>query len=228
MTTQLAEQRTAALAAFHQHCPQLNAERFVASLTDGLKLLSDLFFERVGHDVEEHGSLDSMLMPAGVSAELRTALRVHTLIDVYSCVEAAAAAPKQIAGEGDDWFELWLLQLRLPTADSESLREYRALFEHRDEEHRRRAFASTLERRMPQATRAPLVLYRLYPLAVRVALAVALGDHWSARQLRDEQIKILPFIADCHHCHGHPLDNGETCVHCGNPLWKHQWLSAAD
>ena len=69
MTT-LLEQRTAAVAAFHERCPHLDAERVVASLSDGLKLLCDLFFARVGHDVEEQGQMDSMLLPAGAMAEL--------------------------------------------------------------------------------------------------------------------------------------------------------------
>lgn len=227
MTTTLL-QRTAAVATLQERCPHLEAERVVVSLSDGLKLLGDLFFARVGHDVEEQGNLDSMLMPAGAASEMRTALRVHTLIDVYSCVEATHEAQSEVISNSDSWFEPWLLGLRLPANELNAISEYRDLFAVGDEEHRRRAFASALERRMPQATRAPLVVYRLYPLAVRVAVAVALGDHWRARQIRSEQIQVLPFIADCHHCHGQPLDNGETCAHCGNPLWKHEWLSAAD
>jgi hypothetical protein len=226
MSMHLAAQRTAAVAKFHERCPHLDAEHVVASLSDGLKLLTDLFYARVGHDVEEQGGLDSMFMPAGAAAELRTALRVHALIDVYTCVEAATEATGQAVSNADGWLERCLLQLR--AGDAETTREYFDLFAHEDEEHRRRAFASSLERRMPQATAAPLVLYRLYPLAARLTMAVALGDHWRARELRTAQIKLLPFIADCHDCHGQPLDNGESCQHCGNPLWKHEWLTAAD
>jgi hypothetical protein len=221
-------QRSEAVAAFHERCPHLEADRVVASLSDGLKLLSSLFFDRIGHDVSEHGPMDSMLMPANAVAEVRTALRAHTLIDVYSCVVAAQEATGEALSNADGWLEPWLLQLRGVPQDDPAVRECLALFDHRDEEHRRRAFASALERRMPQATEAPLVLYRLYPLAARLAMAIALGDHWRARQVRSEQIKVLPFIADCHDCHGQPLDNGESCHHCGNPLWKHEWLSAAD
>jgi hypothetical protein len=228
MSTHFLEQRTAAIAAFHERCPQLDAEHVVTSLNDGLKLLGDLFFDRVGHDVAEHGPLDSMLMPAGALSEVRTALRVHTLLDVYSCVEAASEAASEAISNADGWLEPWLLQLRLGASHAEAVRDYLALFDHREDSQRRRAFASALERRMPQATEAPLVLYRLYPLAARIAMAVALGDHTRARQLRSEQIRVLPFIADCHHCHGHPLDNGETCDHCGNPLLKLEWLSEAD
>jgi hypothetical protein len=227
MTT-LLEQRTAAVAAFHERCPHLDAERVVASLSDGLKLLCDLFFARVGHDVEEQGQMDSMLLPAGAMAELRTALRVHVLIDVYSCVEAADEATDEAVSNSDSWLEPLLLQLRLGNSNEPAVREFFDMLNLPEEDQRRRVFASALERRMPQATKAPLVLYRLYPLAVRIVMAVALGDHWRARQLRGEQIKVLPFIADCHACHGQPLDNGETCSRCGNPLWKVEWLSAAD
>jgi hypothetical protein len=89
-------------------------------------------------------------------------------------------------------------------------------------------FSSALERALPEARKAPLVIYRLYPRAVRIATAIAFGDALRAQEIRSEQISFLPIIADCHHCHGAPLENGESCVDCGNPLWKIKWLNTTD
>ena len=75
---------------------------------------------------------------------------------------------------------------------------------------------------------APLVIYRLLPLGVRIIVAVAFGDHLRAGETRNEQTALLPVIADCHECHGRPLDNGERCHRCSNPLWGFDWLTAAD
>ena len=95
-----------------------------------------------------------------------------------------------------------------------------------DEDELRLGFSRNLENVFPEARLAPLILYRLFPLSVRIVTAVAFGHHLDAAELRNRQAFWLPAITDCHDCHGRPLDNGDECVVCGNPLWTYQWLCA--
>ena len=69
--------------------------------------------------------------------------------------------------------------------------------------------------------RGPLGPYRL-------AVAVAFNDPLRAAELRSEQVNLLPAIEDCLHCHGRPLETGDVCSECGNPLWNLDWLLSAD
>ena len=82
-----------------------------------------------------------------------------------------------------------------------------------------------LLKELPRARHIRLVLFRLYPLAVRIVTDVAFGDHFRANELRNQQLALLPAIADCHECHGKTLDNGEKCRTCGNPVWLYEWLT---
>ena len=53
------------------------------------------------------------------------------------------------------------------------------------------------------------------------------APHRRSQQRRTErQIALLPGIRDCHDCHGAVLDVAEKCQQCGNPMWKHDWLTA--
>jgi hypothetical protein len=79
-----------------------------------------------------------------------------------------------------------------------------------------------------EAQRAPLVLFRLFPLSVRIVTAAAFNDGETAQSLHAEQLSILPAIADCSQCHGGLLKPGAKCATCGNPLWKFKWLTAID
>ncbi|MCC6124903.1 MAG: hypothetical protein IT426_08075 [Pirellulales bacterium] len=79
-----------------------------------------------------------------------------------------------------------------------------------------------------EAASAPLVVFRLFPLAVQIVTARAFGDRKTADELRSRQADILPSINDCRHCRGRVLDVGEPCPKCGNPLWTYEWLIAAD
>ena len=91
-------------------------------------------------------------------------------------------------------------------------------------EQRRLKFLSVLQHSMPETTKAPLVLFRLYPRSLRIATAVAFGDFVRAKKLRSEQMSFLPAITDCHECHGRVFENDEICRCCGNPLWNYAWL----
>ena len=90
------------------------------------------------------------------------------------------------------------------------------------------AFSNILAAALPEASRAPMILLKLLPLAVQAATAQAFGKSADAMQWRHEQNGNPAGIADCHHCHGILLENGEQCEMCGNPLWTFEWLTSAD
>jgi hypothetical protein len=90
----------------------------------------------------------------------------------------------------------------------------------------RLSFSRNLETVFPEARLAPLILYRLFPLSVRIVAAIAFGNHLDAAELRNRQTLWLAAIGDCHECHGRPLDNGDQCAVCGNPIWSYHWLCA--
>ncbi len=122
----------------------------------------------------------------------------------------------------------WLLQLRLGNEIPPAVLHRLEGYCKRTSDEQRLMFASIIERTVPEALKVPLVIYRLYPQAVRIVLAISFGDTLRAAELRNSQIALLPAIDDCHDCHGRPLPSGESCPACGNPLWKINWLSAAD
>ena len=220
------QRRSDAAQSLLKQRADLDTQKVVTSLCDGLDLLNDLFFNRVDRDVEETFGMDSMLMPASTAGEIRASLRARALIDVYSHVVAAEEARDHKYVEDNVWFTQWLTDLRCPDADDAKLADRAARYRDMAPDQRRLKFASSLERRLPLATKAPLVIYRLYPLGVRIVTAVAFGDNLRAGELRNQQAALLPVINDCDECHGQPLDNGERCGNCSNPMWGHSWLTA--
>lgn len=196
----------------------------VAHLCDSLTTLRNLLFERVHHDVEEVFGQDSMLMPL---SEDKCEQRVKGEIEVYQiAVSAEEMADRGYVGRDIVWLADWLANLRLgenyaATRYGEQLTRYLPM----ERKHRRHVFTGVLERTLRESAKAPLVLYRLYPLAVRIATAVAFADPLAASEWRNQQTAWLPAIADCHDCHGQTLETNETCVRCGNPVWKYEWLT---
>jgi hypothetical protein len=217
--------RAEAAAAIDRHEHRSDGARVAQALGDGLKLLRDLFFSRVHGDVELAFGVDSMLAPI---AQMRTEDAAKTEIDLYQIAEAASHAREQRYVSADEkWCLEWLGRLRLGAVlDSPELAQRLSRYASKGPDDRRRAFSVMLERTLPDARRAPLILYRLLPLAVAVATDLAFNSHAGAAEMRRRQITLLPGIRDCHNCHGAVLDVGEKCQQCGNPMWKHDWLTA--
>lgn len=216
-----------AVEQFERRSGRKDGVEVVRCLGNGLSLLRDSLYDRVHSDVERVVGRDSMLMPV---SEIKAKQRTIREIEAYQTAEATAAA---VAGRyvrgGAAWFGPWLAQMRsrqcAPGLEvGESWKDY---FEQ-DPDDRRHRFMDQLTRAMPEARKAPLVLFRLVPLAVRIAVAAAFADRAGAAELRQEQIAILPAIADCRQCRGQVLECIEQCPSCGNPLWKHPWLVATD
>jgi hypothetical protein len=216
-----------AVDEFNRHSGRKDGAQVVSCLSNGLTILREGVYLRVHQDVELAVGRDSMLMPV---SELRARQQVAEETDVYQVAESAAAARQRgYVAAPADWYGPWLVRLRLGKAelDAEIDERVRA-YQSKSPDERRLAFTDALARLMPESLDAPLVLFRLVPLAVQIATACAFGDRRTATDLRRQQTAILPAIADCRNCQGRLLECVEQCRACGNPLWKHAWLVAAD
>jgi len=205
-----------------------SAATVVDHLSADLTNLRNLLLRRVHEDVQTEFGLDSMLSPMTASEEERELRNAKVEIEIYSAVVAA----NEIAAGGyvDDeaWAIDWLMHLRFGDDIPEGLQHRLDGYRKRSRESRRLLFSDLLVRSLPEAHKAPLIIFRLFPRAVRLAVAVTFNDPVRAARWRDEQTAMLPAVGDCLQCHGRPLESGDVCDECGNPLWKLPWLRAAD
>ncbi|QDU96840.1 hypothetical protein [Lignipirellula cremea] len=218
--------RSSAAAAFDEKENCSSGSWVTTSLTSGLSLLRDQILRRVHDDVQLVGGMDSMIMSVAPSRKRKAALLE---IEIYLIAESTLYVERKQSLTDPRWYAQWLGNLRLPDLFQEPTvqnRLERYLVKTPDE--RRMKFARVLEKTLPEATRAPLVLYRLIPSATEIVTAVALGDVFDPSELRNQQLFWLPSISDCQDCLGRPLDNGEQCKQCGNPIWHYAWLESSD
>lgn len=217
--------REAAAMELREQAPDIDAERVTQSLVYGLNSLRNLLFQRIHEDVEANYGNDSMLLPISIEESERVA---KCEIECYQIAVTVLNVQERGYLHCDiKWFVTWLAELRLGEDLRDSrwrrrIRHYLAM----TEDAQRLDFSRHLETVFPEASRAPLILYRLFPLSVRIVSAVAFGYHLEAAELRNRQTFWLSAIGDCQDCHGRPLDNGEQCAVCGNPVWKYRWLNA--
>ncbi|MCA9118632.1 MAG: hypothetical protein H6822_04120 [Planctomycetaceae bacterium] len=225
-TKQRSERQDLAAEELSKHCPSLDSQSIVDSLSVGLTHLRNSMLARVRDDVERNYGADSMI-GASLSKLQRQEQVAKVEIEAYTCIVADDEARESGYIEDDsEWFLNWMFRLRLGE-ESKSLAEKRVAYYRSDtNEERRLKFVSALQHAVPESARAPLVLFRLFPRAIRILTAVALGDPIRGRELRAEQTNLLPAIADCHECHGRVLDNEDICRCCGNPVWKYAFLLA--
>jgi hypothetical protein len=221
------ESVAAAVEAFNRHQGRDDGDRVAACLSDGLTILRQLTYDRIHRDVEREIGADSMLMPV---SEAKARLRTTLEIEAFQIAEAAATARDQgyVSGS-DEWFLGWLAGLRLTAREFDLKLQGRChdyLAQASDD--RRLNFTDALGRVLPESRQAPLVLFRLLPIGIRIATALAFSDRTAAEGLRYQQIALLPSISDCQQCHGRILECLEQCRTCGNPLWKYRWLTAVD
>jgi hypothetical protein len=218
--------RADAARIWDEHQGRQDGVRLVNSLSDGLSTLRNLLFARIHEDVQAKFGLDSMLLPI---SPIKSEQAAKLEIELFAIAETVAQVQARRYVADAAWFLSWLLDLRLGDLREDPKRRKRIdryLAEAPD--GRRLAFSTYLERSHPESRRAPLVLYRLFPLSVGIATALAFGDPLAANELRNQQMFWLPAIQDCHECHGAPLENGEKCYVCGNPVWTYRWLTVAD
>jgi len=215
-----------AVAEFNSHEHRDDGETVVNSLYYGLNTLRNSLFTRVHEDVERNVGRDSILMPLSLhDSERKTKLEIELFQVAVSSVHTQRCAFVR----DEVWYVDWLLRLRLgDRAAEESSQRRVANYLKLNDEERRLGFSRVLEKTFPQATRAPLVLYRLVPAAIGIATALAFGGEDHVFQLRRRQTNYLPCIPDCRECRGRPLDNGDQCATCGNPMWTYSWLTESD
>lgn len=219
------QRRAAAAASLNLHEHRNDGEQIVNSLEAGLHELRDALYTRIHADVEQEFGMDSMLSPLSL---VKSEARTKAEINIYQIAESAAEArASNYASGADDWFVRWLATLCLgEQSELPAVVQRLSQYVGKSADDRRRTFSTVLERTLPEARHAPLIVYRLLPLAVAIVTAVAFGDHARATDARKRQTTLLPNIPDCHQCHGNLLDNGEQCASCGNPMWKYDWLTA--
>ncbi len=227
MTTELAQWIAEAAEQFNEQAGRTDGQRVAKWLTAGLSTLRDALYRRIHEDVERAVGKDSMLMPA---SELKAQQLTYEATEFYLMAESALAVGEAgYFGPLPEWYLPWLARLRLgpwglETQAAEAAQKYLPLSPDR----RRLGFMNVLGRVLPESRRTPLVLFQLLPLCVRVVTACAFGDWPGAERHRQQQVAILPAIADCRQCRGRVLHDLGACAACGNPLWKHEWLVVTD
>lgn len=226
MTSSDFERRREMAERFEQKEASQGAHGIVDNLCYGLTTVRQLLFKRIGEDVERHVGRDSMMMPVSLPASRR---QVEWEIEVFQVAVASRLAEEKGYISDADWFANWLAELRLEQRAGEEasrlrIAEYRSM----GVDQRRRTFSRALEGVFPQAMRAPLILFRLFPPSVDIVTARAFGDDETAWEVRHRQTSWLPAIPSCEECRGCLLDNGEVCPTCGNPVWNYTWLTASD
>ena len=221
------KRRVEAAEEFNQHEGRSDGVEVAGSLAGGMTILRDALYKRLYEDVQRAVGADSTLAPLSEEKSERLA---KIEIELYQiAVSAAAAGDFDYVAPADPWYWQWLTRLRLGLLQPDAkigVRVEHYLSKTRDQ--RRLTFLNVMSRVVSESRRAPLVLFRLMPLAVEIVTSLAFGDSPQATQLRHRQAVLLPAIVDCHHCRGKLLDNGEQCPECGNPLWKFDWLSSVD
>ena len=184
-----------------------------------------LFRRVLTHDTSI--SLDSMLLPA---SKLKAQQHAAEEVEAFMIAESAEAVRVyKLIKKPEPWYVDWLTALRLDAWNPlGNVPERIGGYLQQASDQRRLQFSNLLVEAIPEARRAPLVLFRLLPTAVHLTTALAFGDSKAAERIRAEQIKILPSIAYCQQCHGELLAAGKECSTCGNPLWTQQWLCEID
>jgi hypothetical protein len=218
---------TRAAKEFDRHEGRRDGAQVAGSLAGGFDVLRDALHFRVHLDVQEVVGVDSMFLPV---SKIDAQRRARTEIELYEVAESAATVREcGYVGTADDWYLQWLARLKL--GDACDAPDHIARLEDylgKTSDQRRLAFTDVLADVLPDSRRAPLVLFRLLPLAIRIVTALAFGDHVRAREARNDQAAHLPAIRYCRRCRGEVLENGEQCEQCGNPLWQYKWLTATD
>lgn len=209
---------------FNERSRRMDGEEMVESLAAGMIILRDTLYFRLHQDVERLVGEDSMIMPI---SETRSQRQTKSEIELFQVAESAAAVKEPRSGLDAEWYGPWLLRfIRGPVPPGQAESKQVANYVGLSADARRLAFTDVLAKTFPESRRAPLLLFRVFPLAVQLATMLALGDRSRAEALRGQQISALAAINDCRQCHGKLIENSRQCPVCGNPLWKSELLMA--
>ena len=215
-----------AAEAFNQHENRRDGLEIAGRLASGLTALRESLFRRLLES--DKGSVkDAMLLPTSLVRALLMA--AEELVACLIADSVVAAARFALVKEVRPWYVSWLTAMRLEAwAPLSDIPKRVAGYLDNSADERRLDFSDILVRVVPEARRAPLVLFRLLPTTAQIATVQAFGDQKAAETLRREQVKILPSIGYCKRCQGKLLGDGKKCPVCGNPLWSFEWLCAVD
>ena len=174
MNTQEIVSRSAAAAEeFDRHEHRSDGSRVLESLCGGLTLIRDAVYARVHADVERRMGMDSMIFPLSEEKSERT---TKLEIEIYQIVVTSGAAEAKGYVSDGKWFRDWLAEFRMGRIDGDSRAARRmTYYVSKSAGDQRLAFGNILATALPEASRAPLVLLRLVPAAVQIAVALAFG-----------------------------------------------------
>ena len=222
LTEERTRRRVLVAEALSLQLPRQDVAQIVARLDDGLSLLRNLLYTRLQADVQKSFGQDSMLMPLSLAlTEHQAKGEIEAFIAAEVVNELASTVLPQAAENHQ-----WLLDLRLAGRQDHAAVEVQAeSYLRQASRERQLEFSDRLEETLREARYAPLVLYQLFPLAVRAVAALAFGDHLRGGEIRNKQASLLPAITYCRNCHGRLMEVDETCRECGNPLWTMRWLT---
>ena len=180
------------------HAPHVHPAVAIDRLSIGLKHARKLMLQRIFHDVQQRCATDSMLASTSLEDEQRKVRRTSFEIDIYStiiaCDEIVRGGHVQ---QTESWVCQQLFQLRLNDKNIPAALERIEYYRSESVGNRRLKFVKLLQQVMPESRKSPLVLFRLFPRAVRIVAAVAFGDPLRAQELRAQQGKLLPAVGDC-------------------------------
>lgn len=215
-----------AAEAFNQHENRRDGLEIAGRLASGLTALRESLFRRL-LESDKGAVKDSMLVP---TSQVRSQQMAAEEIEAFLIAESVVAAARfALVKEVRPWYVSWLTTMRLEAwAPLSDIPKRVAGYLEKSADERRLDFSDILVRAVPEARRAPLVVFRLLPMASQIATAQAFGDQKAAETLRREQVKILPSIGYCKRCQGKLLSDGKKCPVCGNPSWSFEWLCAVD
>lgn len=228
MLASIQKRHAQAAESLSEQCDVSDSQQIVEDLSAMLTHVRSLLAKRVHEDIETRFGVDSMLAPMSLTEEERELHHAKVEIETYMIVVCADEISDSGYVDDQEWCIQWLTHLRLGDDLPAHIPDRIAAYLKRSIEKRRLLFSDILARCLPEAHKAPLVVFRIFPKAVRLAVAMAFHDSTRVAQLRDEQIAFLPAIVDCPQCHGDLLESSDTCRQCGNPLWNLEWLVAAD
>lgn len=225
-TTRVHPAAAKAAAAFDQHERREDGTQIADRLTKSLTGLRESLLRRV-LTADESIPLDSMLLPV---SKLKAQQHAAEEVEAFMIAESAAeVCDHQLCTKPEQWYADWLTAMRLDSWNPlGNVPERVAGYLKESADERRLQFSNLLVEAIPESRHAPLVLFRVFPMAVQIATALAFDKTKSAEKIRAEQIKVLPSIAFCQECHGALLKENQECSTCGNPLWNRQWLCEVD
>ena len=227
VTEERTRRRAEAAQALAIQSPSSDVAQIVARLDDGLTLLRNLLYTRLQADVERSFGVDSMIVPlsqARTEHATKGEIEAFLIAEVLDEINQAGVLPAPV-----DWLRPWLLDLRLSgKQDRPHITQRASQYAQHEPRERYLEFSDALERALAEARHAPIILYQLFPLAVRAATDLALGEHVRAAEFRARQVALLPPISYCRACRGRLMEVDENCRECGNPVWTIRWLSQSD